>query len=33
VAAAIREQVGRLDVAVDDSQLVGVLQRLGRLDT
>ena len=31
VAAAVDQQVGRLDVAVDDAELVGVLQRLGRL--
>ena len=33
VAGAIDEQVGRLDVAVQDAVLVGVLQRVGSLDS
>src|SRR5437763_1122287 len=32
VAAAVHRQVARLDVAMDRPQLVGVVQRLGRLD-
>ncbi len=32
VAAAVDEQVGGLDVAVDDAELMGMLQRLGGLD-
>ena len=32
LAAPVQQQVGRLDVAMDDAQLVGVVQRLGRLD-
>jgi hypothetical protein len=31
LAAGVEQEVGRLDVAVDDAHLVGVLQRLGRL--